>query len=143
MVGIKRAIRVIFGQCRQQRVCQMRHQIDAHQIHKAKHACLWDTCRSAHDGICRFDRNSCFNSLVNPASQPEHAEAVGNKAGGIVTRHYTLTQFHVTEMTDIFDRVSACVITCDQFQKSHVARRVKEVRDQKVFGKFIALILHQ
>ena len=121
----------------------MRHQINTHQIHKAKHACLGNTCRSAHDGICRFDRNPCFNGLVNPASQPEHAEAIGDKAGSIVTRHNALAQFHIAEIADILDRVSARFIACDKLQKAHIARRIEEMRNQKVFGKFIALIFHQ
>ena len=113
----------------------VRHQVEADEVDEAENAGLRDAERPAHHGIRLFDRQLGIHRVQHRHLQPVDAEPVGDEAGAVVAGDDALAHRDIGEGGDFFDHRRVGLRPGDDLQQPHVARRVEEMGNQKVFGK--------
>ncbi len=66
----------------------------------------------------------------------EAAEAVGDKVRRILARHHALAQMQVAEFGDPMEDLGRGLRAGNHFHQVQIARRIEEVRAQKMLAKF-------
>src|SRR6185437_13373464 len=86
-----------------------------------------------------LDRKTEIERGIDRRLNEKCAKAVGDETGRVFTLHHALTERFVAEIADDFDRIAPRLRPHDQFQQSHVTRRIKEMGDEKIILEIAGL----
>ena len=90
-----------------------------------------------------LDRDAAFKGLDHRRLNPKGADAVGDEPGCVLAVNDTLAELMVGEFADDRDRLVPGFLAANNLQKTHVARRVEEMRDKKIALETLVHAVHQ
>ena len=120
---------------RQQRLHAGNHvgpEINTGEVHQAENAGLGNSHRPADDGVGLLDREPRLRRRFRRHQTPIDADPVGDEARCVLARHDFLAEHLVAEPGQRVDCIAAGVGAGDDFQKPHVARRIKEMSNREI-----------
>ena len=132
--------------CRQyvdKRTYNVSHQVNPDQIVEAKHASLGNTHRPPHQSVGSLYRHASATRLIDTHLQRKYTHSVTEESWRVSTSHYALAQLTITKIGQPIDHGGVSLGPGDQFQQTHVAHRVKKVRDRKTFAQGVGHALCQ
>ncbi len=121
----------------------VRHQIDAHQIHQTEHAGLRDPQRPARHRVGLLHGQSLRHGFEHRALQPVDADSVADEARCVFALHHALAQRPIAELPHLARGITAGCRARHQLQQAHVARRIEKVRDEKIAPETIRHFFEQ
>ena len=110
----------------------VRHQIEADQVEQPEHTGLGNAEWPADGGVGGFDIDAAVDRLDHGALQPVRPNPVSDEAGRVLAVDDGLAQRPVGEVADRVDHDVQGIGAGDDFEQSHVPRRIEEVRDQEM-----------
>ncbi len=109
--------------------------VQAHQVDQAEHAGARQADRLAGDGVGLLDRQAQLQRRAHPGQHGQHADTVADERRRVAGIDHFLAQLHGAELAQRFGRLWPGGRSGHQLQQAHVARRVEEMRDQKIGRK--------
>ena len=110
----------------------VRHEIEPHQVDEAEHTGFRDPHGLADDRIRLLDSQALLDGLDHPDLQPVDPEPIGDETRAVLAAHDALAENAVRKAGHSFCQMRIAVRARHDFQQTHVARRIEEVRDEKV-----------
>ena len=123
---------ICLRQCKAQRRIDMRLQVQPDDVEQIEYAGLWEAAWLAHDCIRFFDGQSQAARRIDCALDPEDANAIGDEARRVLRSHDHLAEFQVGELSHGGNGLGPRLRPGHDFQQTHVARRVEEMRDAEI-----------
>ena len=109
----------------------VRQNIDAHQIGKAKGSGARPADGGAGQRVDLFDRESLLQHQVPGVEHDRNADAIGDEVGRVVRRDHLLAERAVGKGGECGDQRGIGLRRRDHFDKAHIARRIEEVRAEE------------
>ena len=113
----------------------LRHEIDADQVHQAEDAGPGHAHRPAADGVGLLDRQPQIHRAVDRGLDPVAADPVGDEARRVVARDHGFAEPDIAEPADGPDRFRVGARAGDGLQQAQIARRVEEMGDEEAGGE--------
>ena len=121
--------------------------IEAHQIDGPEGGRARPTDGGAGERVDLFDRQVHFLHEAHHVEHGKCADAIADEVGSIFRPHHALAELRVAKMRDGVDQCGVGVWRGDQFQQTHIARRIEKVRAEprapEVGGKSLGDFRHR
>ncbi len=127
--------RIVFRKYRLETFHDVRHQVDADQVIEAEHAGLGNTERPPEYGIRLLGCQAHVEGRVQGFLDRIHAHPVAQETRRVVTDDDAFAELLVAEYFETPDDAGSRVLSLHEFEQTHVAHRIKKMRDRKLFAK--------
>jgi hypothetical protein len=131
----------IVGAALGDRVEHVRHRVEADDVGRAEDGRLGPPHGGSEQGVGFGDADAVLTHPVEHGGHAERADPVGDEVGGVLAVDDALAEDVLTEIGHRSEHLGVGVVDRYDFEESHVAHGVEEVRDHEVAAEVVAAAL--